>query len=277
MIKKLFCSILLMAAVALSAAPTLKSGDYSVKNPNDMEVAVFSDKILEAIATIAPLKGISPIWKTCDNVNLAPGGVPSVDFVRASGISDAEMQKLILDNLNKNSIPVVKSVNASGFFFTCYIERTIEGAKWFKTLPQETRIQIIATYATLNAGFASGDINKNYLLNDNAFVFENGFRWFAGSTVALSEYQAKMIAENTGENWTDILIQVNSRFVGTAKYSTEWQKFFKVYVKSLPVDKAKEVIKKELTAFAVNMNPDDAEQTKWLTTLRLLNTTYSEL
>lgn len=266
-----------MAAVALSAAPTLKSGDYSVKNPSNMETAAFSDKILDAIATIAPLKGISPIWKTCDNVNLAPGSLPSVDFVRVSGISDTEMQKLILDNLNKNSIPVVKSVNASGFFFTCYIERTIEGAKWFKTLPQETRIQIIATYVTLNAGFASGDINKNYLLNDNAFVFENGFRWFAGSTVVLSEYQAKMIAENTGENWTDILIQVNSRFVGTAKYSTEWQKFFKVYVKSLPVDKAKEVIKKELTTFAVNMNPDDAEQTKWLTTLRLLNTTYSEL
>ena len=74
-----------------------------------------------------------------------------------------------------------------------------------------------------------------------------------------------------------ILTQINSRFVGTAKYSTEWQKFFKAYIKSLPVDKAKEVIKKELTAFAVNMNPDDAEQTKWLTTLRLLNTTYSEL
>lgn len=275
--KKLFCSILLMAAVALNAAPVLKSGDYSVKNPSNMEAAVFSDKILDAIATIAPLKGISPIWKTCDNVNLAPGGVPSVDFVEVSGISDAEMQKLILDNLNKNPIPTVKSVNASRFFFTCYIERTIEGIKWFKSLPQETRVQIITTYAALQAGFASGDINKNYLLNDNAFVFENGFRWFAGSTVTISEYQAKMIAENTGENWTDILIQVNSRFVGTAKYSTEWQKFFKAYVKSLPADKAREVIKKELTAFAVNMNPDDAEQTKWLTTLRLLNTTYSEL
>lgn len=266
-----------MVAVALSAAPTLKSGDYSVKNPSNMEAAVFSDKILDAIATIAPLKGTSPIWKTCDNVNLAPGGVSSVDFVEVSGISDAEMQKLILDNLNKNSIPTVKSVNASRFFFTCYIERTIEGAKWFKSLPQETRVQIITTYAALQAGFASGDINKNYLLNDNAFVFENGFRWFAGSTVVISEYQAKMIAENTGENWSDILTQVNSRFVGTAKYSTGWQKFFKDYIKLLSADKAREVIKKELTAFAVNMNPDDAEQTKWLTTLRLLNTTYSEL
>lgn len=275
--KKLFCSILLMAAVALNAAPVLKSGDYSVKNPHNMEVAVFSDKILDAITTIAPLKGISPIWKTCDNVNLAPGSVPSVDFVKVSGISDVEMQKLILDNLNKNLFPVVKSVNASRFFFTCYIERTIEGAKWFKTLPQETRIQIIATYAALNAGFVSGDINKNYLLNDNAFVFEDGSRWLAGSTIVLSEYQARMIAENTGEDLFDILTQINSRFVGTAKYSTEWQKFFKAYVKSLPVDKAREVIKKELTAFAVNMNPDDAEQTKWLTTLRLLNTTYSEL
>ena len=39
--KKLFCSILLMAAVALSAALTLKSGDYSVKNPSNMEAAVF--------------------------------------------------------------------------------------------------------------------------------------------------------------------------------------------------------------------------------------------
>lgn len=29
-----------MAAVALSAAPSLKPGDYSVKNPNNMEVAV---------------------------------------------------------------------------------------------------------------------------------------------------------------------------------------------------------------------------------------------
>lgn len=277
MMKKFFCSILLMVAVALSAAPALKSGDYSVKNPNNMEVAVFSDKILDAITTIAPLKGTSPIWKTCDNVNLAPGGVASVDFVKVSGISDTEMQNLILDNLNKNSIPVVKSVNASRFFFTCYIERTIEGAKWFKSLPQETRAQIITTYAALNAGFASGDINKNYLLNDNAFVFENGFRWFAGSTVVISEYQAKMIAENTGENWSDILTQVNSRFVGTAKYSTGWQKFFKDYIKLLSPDKARDVIKKELTAFAVNMNPDDAEQTKWLTTLRLLNTTYSEL
>lgn len=277
MMKKFFCSILLMAAVALSAAPALKSGDYSVKNPNNMEVAVFSDKILDAITTIAPLKGTSPIWKTCDNVNLAPGGVASVDFVKVSGISDAEMQNLILDNLNKNLAPVVKSVNASRFFFTCYIERTIEGAKWFKSLPQETRAQIITTYAALNAGFASGDINKNYLLNDNAFVFENGFRWFAGSTVVISEYQAKMIAENTGENWSDILTQVNSRVVGTAKYSTGWQKFFKDYIKLLSLDKARDVIKKELTAFAVNMNPDDAEQTKWLTTLRLLNTTYSEL
>ena len=266
-----------MAAVALSAAPALKSGDYSVKNPSNMEAAVFSDKILDAIATIAPLKGISPIWKTCDNVNLAPGGVASVDFVKVSGISDTEMQNLILDNLNKNSLPVVKSVNASRFFFTCYIERTIEGAKWFKSLPQETRVQIITTYAALNAGFASGDINKNYLLNDNAFVFENGFRWFAGSTVVISEYQAKVIAENTGENWFDILTQVNSRFVGTAKYSTGWQKFFKDYIKLLSPDKARDVIKKELTAFAVSMNPDDAEQTKWLTTLRLLNTTYSEL
>ena len=119
--KKLFCSILLMAAVALNAAParTLKSGDYSVKNPSNMEAAVFSDKILDAIATIAPLNGISPIWKTCDNVNLAPGGVPSVDFVKVSGISNAEMQKLMLDNLNKNLFPVIKSVNASKFFFTC--------------------------------------------------------------------------------------------------------------------------------------------------------------
>lgn len=275
--KKLFCSILLMAAVALSAAPNLKPGDYSVKNPNNMEVAVFSDNVLEAITTVAPLNGISPIWKTCDNVNLAPGGVPSVDFVRVSGISDAEMQKLILDNLNKNSIPTVRSVNASRFFFTAYIERTLEGIKWFKSLPQETRVQIITTYAALQAGFASGDINKNYLLNDNAFVFENGYRWFAGSTVVISEYQAKMIAENTGENWSDILTQVNSRFIGTAKCSADWQKFFKNYIKLLPADKAREVIKKELTAFAVNMNPDDAEQTKWLTTLRLLNTTYSEL
>ena len=112
---------------------------------------------------------------------------------------------------------------------------------------------------------------------DNAFVFEDGFRWLAGSTILLSEYQARMIAENTGEDLFDILTQINSRFVGTAKYSTEWQKFFKAYIKSLPADKAREVIKKELTAFAVNMNPDDAEQTKWLTTLRLLNTTYSEL
>lgn len=275
--KKLFCSILLMAAVALNAAPTLKSGDYSVKNPSNMEAAVFSDKILDAIATIAPLKGTSPIWKTCDNVNLAPGGATSVDFVEVSGISDTEMQKLILDNLNKNPIPAVKSVNASRTFFTCYIERTLEGTKWFKALPQQTRVQLITTYGALNAGFASGDINKNYLLNDNAFVFENGFRWLPGSTILLSEYQAKMIAENTGENWSDILTQINSRFVGTAKYSTEWQKFFKTYVKSLPVDKAKELIKNELIAFAANMNPDDAEQTKWLTTLRLLNTTYSEL
>lgn len=266
-----------MAAVALSAAPTLKSGDYSVKNPSNMEAAVFSDKILDAIATVAPLNGISPIWKTCNNVNLAPGGVPSVDFVRVSGISDAEMQKLILDNLNKNSIPAIRSVNASRIFFTTYIERTIEGVKWFKSLPQETRVQIIVTYAALQAGFASGDINKNYLLNDNAFVFENGFRWYAGSTVVISEYQAKMIAENTGENWSDILTQVNSRFIGTAKYSTDWQKFFKNYIKLLPADKAREAIKKELMAFAVNMNPDDTEQTKWLTTLRLLNTTYSEL
>lgn len=57
-----------MAAAALNAAPVLKSGDYSVKNPHNMEVAVFSDKILDAIATIAPLNGISPIWKTWENL-----------------------------------------------------------------------------------------------------------------------------------------------------------------------------------------------------------------
>lgn len=277
MMKKLFCSILLMAAVALSAAPVLKTGDFSAKDPNKMEVAVLSDKVLEAIATVAPDKGISPIWSTCDTVNVAPGGISSVDFVKVTGISDAEMQKLLLDNLNKNLVPVVKAVNASRFFFSVYIERTIEGAKWFKSLPQETRIQMIATYAAINAGFASGDFSKNYLLNDNAIIFENGYRWFNGANVTITEYQAKMIAEVSGGSAEDILVAVNSKQIGKAKYNGNWQKFFKNYIKTLPADKAREVIKKELTAFAVNMNPDDADQTKWLTTLRLLNTTYSEL
>ena len=85
------------------------------------------------------------------------------------------------------------------------------------------------------------------------------------------------LAEKFGKDKEVVTNEIYSTFLAKGIFDVAYQTYFKNYIKTIPVEKAKTLIKNELLAFASVMNPDNEVQAKWLTTLRLLNTTYSEL
>jgi len=270
--------ILTFAGASFAAGAVGSDGNFYIADKADLKEVVIPDSLKNIASTFVT-------WKDYVNKGVVTTiktvwGGSQLDYDNA-GIKHEEMQKFLLDNIDGNINAACEASGINKIFFSMYIESEKTGAAWFKTLTKEQRIKMAWSIMAGNAPIISGDVNKEYILSNKAFITPTGRRYYSGNEWRcwLLPHTAGMIvgADANSEQAKALYKEIKMTLLAQGRYEESYQKFFKDYIKSLPADKAKETIKNELTAFAIIVNPEDAAQTKWLTTLRLLNTTYSEL
>lgn len=198
------------------------------------------------------------------------------DFSKIEGLDRKELQNFLVECSKKKDIDLSKSsVNAGlyGWLLIQYLEKDPEGQAFFQTLPLTDRIQLAINARAANLFIQSGAITgTEFWTAKSADKFA-----FWTSDWKPSFWELDILAEKFGKDKETVTNEIYSTFLAKGISDVVYQDFFKNYIKTVSVEKAKTLIKNELLAFASIMNPDDEAQAKWLTTLRLLNTTYSEL
>lgn len=199
-----------------------------------------------------------------------------VDFSKIEGLDRKELQNFFVECSKKKDIELVdSSVKAGlyGWLLIQYLENDPEGQAFFQTLPLTDRIQLAINARATHLFIKSGAITGTEFWTSKA-----GDKFpFWTSDWKPNPWECTLIAEKLGKDKETVTNEIYSTFLAKGNFDVVYQTFFKNYIKTVPVEKAKIIIKNELLAFASVMNPDDEVQAKWLTTLRLLNTTYSEL
>lgn len=198
------------------------------------------------------------------------------DFSKIEGLDRKELQNFLVECSKKKDIDLVgSSVKAGlyGWLLIQYVEKDPEGQAFFQTLPLSDRIQLAinarASYLFIQSGAITG---TEFWTAKSADKFA-----FWTSSWKPDPWECNAFAEKFGKDKETVTNEIYSTFLAKGNFDVVYQTFFKNYIKTVPVEKAKTIIKNELLAFTSIMNPDDEVQAKWLTTLRLLNTTYSEL
>ena len=198
------------------------------------------------------------------------------DFSKIEGLDKKELQNFLVECSKKKDIDLYNSsvkAGLHGYLLIQYLEKDPEGQAFFQTLPLTDRIQLAlnarASYLFIQSGAITG---TEFWTAKSADKFA-----FWTSNWKPTPWECNAFAEKFGKDKEIVTNEIYSTFLAKGISDVSYQNFFKNYIKTVSVEKAKTLIKNELLAFASVMNPDNEVQAKWLTTLRLLNTTYSEL
>lgn len=199
-----------------------------------------------------------------------------IDFSKIEGLDRKELQDFFVECSKKKDIDLGESsvkAGLHGYLLVQYLEKDPEGKAFFQTLPLSDRIQLAINTRAPSLFAQSGAITgTEFWTGKSADKF--GI-WTSNWLPA--PWECNILAEKFGKDKETVINEIYSTFLAKGISDVNYQNFFKNYIKTVSVEKAKTLIKNELLAFASVMNPDDEVQAKWLTTLRLLNTTYSEL
>ncbi len=118
---------------------------------------------------------------------------------------------------------------------------------------------------------------KKYLILKGILTDKTAFDGSLAGLIPLNIWDIKLIANYTNADFNVMESKLYTSFLATQKMDTLYQKWFKNYLPTLPLAKAKEVVSAELRAMLKNVDPNNKAQTDWITVLRVLNTSYSEL
>lgn len=198
------------------------------------------------------------------------------DFSKIEGLDRKELQNFLVECSKKKDIDLCASsekAGLQGYLLIQYFEKDPEGQAFFQTLPLVDRIQL-----AINARASLLFIQSGAITGTEFWTAKSADKFaFWTSAWKPNPWECNALAEKFGKDTDVITNEIYSTFLAKGISDAVYQNFFKNYIKTVPVEKAKTLIKNELLAFASIMNPDNEVQAKWLTTLRLLNTTYSEL
>lgn len=261
----------LLISISAFAAADYSSGTEIIPIPESI-VKPVAKAIPDSLASNFRLEN-SVIFVSGDSGNFHKS---HMDFSKIEGLDRKELQNFLVECSKKKDIDLFgSSVKAgmNGHLLIQYLEKDPEGQAFFQTLPLVDRIQLAinarASYLFIQSGAIAG---TEFWTAKSADKFGG---WTSNWKPQLWECNA--LAEKFGKDKETVFNEIYSVFLAKGVSNVTYQKFFKNYIKTVSVEKAKTLIKNELLAFASVMNPDNEIQAKWLTTLRLLNTTYSEL
>lgn len=238
------------------------AADYSLGS----EIIPIPESIVKPVAKAFP-------DSLSSNFNL---NVIHIDFSKIEGLDRKELQNFFVECSKKKDIDLCESSVKAGLhchLLIQYLEKDPEGQAFFQTLPLTDRIQL-----AINAR-ASGLLIQSGAITGTEFWTGKSADKFGPWTSNWRPlpWECMALAKKFGKDKETVTNEIYSTFLAKGISDVVYQTCFKNYIKTVSVEKAKTLIKNELLAFASIMNPDDEAQAKWLTTLRLLNTTYSEL
>lgn len=264
--------VLTIITSLLISISAFAAADYSF----GLEIIPIPESIVKPVAKAIP-DSLSNGFNLNKTVIIVPGAATQTfDFSKIEGLDRKELQNFLADCAKKKDINLYDSMQKAGlrgYLLIQYLEKDPEGQAFFQTLPLTDRIQLAVNARASLLFIQSGAITgTEFWTGKSADKF--GF-WNSNWKPDLWECNA--LAEKFGKDKDVVINEIYSTFLAKGISNVVYQNFFKNYIKTVPVEKAKVLIKNELLAFASVMNPDNEVQAKWLTTLRLLNTTYSEL
>ena len=198
------------------------------------------------------------------------------DFSKIEGLDKKELQNFLVECSKKKDIDLFmssKKVGLAGHLLIQYLEKDPEGQAFFQTLSLTDRIQLAINARASQLFIQSGAITgTEFWTGKSADKFAS---WTSDWKPGI--WECNVLADKIGKDRETVINEIYSTFLAKGFFDIDYQIYFKNYIKTIPIEKAKTLIKNELLTFTSVMNPDDEVQAKWLTTLRLLNTTYSEL
>ena len=240
------------------------------------EIVSIPESIVKPVAKAIP-DSLAPGFIVSKAIINVPGtATQTYDFSKIEGLDRKELQKFLAECAKKKDIDLyTSSENAGlqGHLLIWYFEKDPEGQAFFQTLPLTDRIQLAinarASLLFIQSGAITGTEFWTGKSTDKFGIWDSNWKPMP--------WECNALAEKFGKDKETVTNEIYSTFLGKGISDVAYRTYFKNYIKTVSVEKAKTLIKNELLAFASVMNPDDEVQAKWLTTLRLLNTTYSEL
>ncbi len=247
MMKKLIITIM-STIVALSVFGQTSTTDFAVYSEAG---TVMVDSVAEKLA-----KGPSS-WNDCWKHFQ---GVKKEDTY-----TFAEVKELLEKNKGKEVITLCKSINGvdsiSYVMFACdFYDDEI------KALTNEQAIE-----------FYKQTANTRFLIVKNILTKETAFNKSLKGLKNLRIWDIRTMAHiQAGDRtaYDDIFFTTK---LATGEYSKDYQNWFKEHVRTQSLNKAKEIVSNELRALLSKIDPTNKKQNEWLTTVRILNTSYSEL
>ncbi len=141
-----------------------------------------------------------------------------------------------------------------------------------KTLSKEEAIEAFrSTYCTAIL-IGNGIINLNNYTESRIAV--NAKEVVRGIS---TRWQFSQLARMNNVKLADVQTGFYKSRLGKGIFNEQYQKWFVDYVRNLPLAEAKTIISTELRMIVGKVDPANKKQNDWLTQLRVLNTTYSEL
>ncbi len=248
----------------------------AVEYTSGQEIVSIPESIITPVAKAIP-DSLSNTFDLNKTVIIVPGAATQTcDFSKIEGLDRKELQNFLVECSKKKDINLYTSTQKAGLqghLLIQYFEKDPEGQAFFQTLPLTDRIQLAVNARASLLFIQSGAITgTDFWTSKSADKFGP---W--DSNWLPLWWECGTLANKFGRDKEVVINEIYASFLGKGICNMTYQIFFKNYIKTVPVEKAKTLIKNELLAFASVMNPDNEVQAKWLTTLRLLNTTYSEL
>ena len=248
----------------------------AVEYTSGQEIVSIPESIITPVAKAIP-DSLSNTFNLNKTVIIVPGtATQTCDFSKIEGLDRKELQSFLAECSKKKDINLYTSSEKAGLqghLLIQYLEKDPEGQAFFQTLPLTDRIQLAVNARSSLLFIQSGAITgTEFWTSKSADKFGD---WDSNWKPAW--WEIITLANKFGRDKEVVTNEIYSTFLAKGISDVVYQTFFKNYIKTVSVEKAKMLIKNELLAFASVMNPDNEVQAKWLTTLRLLNTTYSEL
>lgn len=205
--------------------------------------------------------------------------------VEKFGINREAIEKAVKETILASDKQIVVVGN---YAFGRYFVFTKEGSEFFNSLSpaDQKKLAYAMVEKSLICGLARGDftgniaefkiqISKDDLTNPkilNALQFTvancNNYKW----NPVLKEFM-----DNNGVSETDYINAIMSYSIGQGQYSKEYQTIFlnKFLSNKTKAEKVK-LIEAEIEGLLPKFDPDNVEQNKWLTKLRITKTIYTE-
>ncbi len=244
--KILFSIITSLFVVSGWAQTTNKIGQYE-------EVGSISKELAEKISVY-------------QDKNSFAKAIRSGEFV----LSEAELKSVIESNKGKSLFKVATEtmkLNYNPFSILAWVETYDD--MWIK-LSKEEAIEYWKIVRSFPLLFKPGVINVADIVRGEAAKYN-----IEPSHLDIGNVYT--ICKFSGENRDKAADSIYIPRLATFKYDGSYKRWFKGYLKRLPLKESKVIVSNELRAFIEKVDISNKAQNDWLTELRVFNTTYSEL